>query len=35
MKETPLLMCAEMVVATLEDRKTNTRRIVKNPDYFG
>lgn len=29
MKETPILMCAEMVRATLEDRKTQTRRVGK------
>lgn len=28
-KETPLLMCAEMVLAALENRKSQTRRIVK------
>lgn len=39
-KERPLLMCAEMVVATLEDRKTHTRRlnglgdINKSPDIW-
>jgi hypothetical protein len=29
MKETPILMCAEMVRATMKDRKTNTRRILR------
>lgn len=28
MKDTPILMCGEMVRATLEDRKTNTRRVI-------
>ena len=28
MNERPILMCAEMVRATLEDRKTNTRRVM-------
>ncbi len=29
MKETPMLMCGEMVRATFEDRKTETRRVMK------
>lgn len=32
MKEKPILMCGEMVRATLEDRKTQTRRIINFPD---
>lgn len=31
MSEKPIPMCGEMVIATLEDRKTQTRRIVKMP----
>lgn len=29
--ERPILMCGDMVCATLEDRKTHTRRIIKLP----
>lgn len=33
MTERPILMCGEMVCATLEDRKTNTRRVVKGVNH--
>lgn len=34
MTEKPILMCGDMVRATLDDRKFQTRRIVKFPEWF-
>ena len=31
MKERPILLKTDMVQATLEDKKTNTRRVIKLP----
>ena len=31
MKEGPIILCTEMVRATLEDRKIKTRRVIKHP----
>lgn len=35
MKETPILMCSEMVRATLDDLKTETRRVVRHQPIKG
>lgn len=34
MRDLPILFTPEMVIAILEDRKTNTRRVIRNQEYL-